>query len=231
MTGKAHISVSVMLAAVLMFGAAAGGEILKPRVQLADVKPKLNLQALVPSNFSGWRELKEVTPVLPDPTVQAVLDATYSQTLARTYVNDSGQHVMLTIAYGSDQNSEATAAHRPEFCYTGAGFRVQEHGTHAIDLGGHSLTVRQLIGVRENRIEPISYWVTLDESATLPGIGRKLAQIRYGLNGQIADGMLIRVSTIDADVEAAYAVHDQFIQELRSHLPKSFRARFFGAGS
>lgn len=231
MKGKAHVPASVVLAAALMFGAAAAGELLKPHVQLADTKPKLELQALVPSTFSGWRELKDVTPVLPDPTVQAVLDATYSQTLARTYVNDRGQHVMLTIAYGSDQNSEATAAHRPEFCYAGAGFRVREHGTHAINLGAQSLTVRQLIGTRENRVEPISYWVTLDESATLPGIGRKLAQIRYGLKGQIADGMLIRVSTVDANVDAAYAVHDEFIRDLHNHLPESFRARFFGAGS
>lgn len=231
MKGKAHVPASVVLAAALMFGAAAAGELLKPHVQLADIKPKLELQALVPSTFSGWRELKNVTPVLPDPTVQAVLDATYSQTLARTYVNDRGQHVMLTIAYGSDQNSEATAAHRPEFCYAGAGFRVREHGTHAINLGAQSLTVRQLIGTRENRVEPISYWVTLDESATLPGIGRKLAQIRYGLKGQIADGMLIRVSTVDANVDAAYAVHDEFIRDLHNHLPESFRARFFGAGS
>lgn len=231
MSNKARVSASVVFAAVLMFGAAAAGEMLKPRVQLADLKPKLELEALVPSTFAGWRELKEVTPVLPDPTVQAVLDATYSQTLARTYVNDRGQYVMLTIAYGSDQNSEATAAHRPEFCYTGAGFRVREHGTHEVRVGAHSLTVRQLIGTRESRVEPISYWVTLDESATLPGVGRKLAQIRYGLKGQIADGMLIRVSTIDTDIEAAYAVHDQFIQDLRAHLPESFRGRFFGAGT
>lgn len=231
MKSKTRVSAAVMLAAVLMFGAAAAGEMLKPRVQLADLKPKLELQTLVPSTFAGWRELKEVTPVLPDPTVQAVLDATYSQTLARTYVNDRGQFVMLTIAYGSDQNSEATAAHRPEFCYTGAGFRVREHGTHEVAIGSHSLAVRQLIGTRESRVEPISYWVTLDESATLPGIGRKLAQIRYGLKGQIADGMLIRVSSIDTDVEAAYAIHDQFIQDLRSHIPESFRSRFFGSGA
>lgn len=231
MSGPTRVSVSVLLAATLMLGAAAAGEMLKPRVQLADLKPKLELQVLVPSTFAGWRELKEVTPVLPDPTVQAVLDVTYSQTLARTYVNDRGQHVMLTIAYGSDQNSEATAAHRPEFCYTGAGFRVRDHGTHVIEMGAHTLSVRQLIGTRESRVEPISYWVTLDENATLPGIGRKLAQIQYGLKGQIADGMLIRVSTIDADVDAAYAVHDEFIRDLRTHLPESFRARFFGAGS
>lgn len=226
----AHRPVAVILAAVLMLSGAVGGEMLKPREQLAKLKPHLALQALVPAEFAGWRELKAVTPVLPDPTVQAVLDATYSQTLARTYVNAQGEHVMLTIAYGSDQNSEATAAHRPEFCYTGAGFRIKGIGTHEVALGDHQLTVRQLIGTRDRRVEPISYWVTLDEQATLPGLGRKLAQIRYGLKGKIADGMLVRVSTVGQEAGAAYALHDQFIRELRDHVPEAFRARFFGAG-
>ena len=231
MKAKTRLPISVFLAAALMFCASVAGQMLKPRAHLADLKEKIVLEVLVPSAFAGWRELKEVTPVLPDPTVQAVLDATYSQTLARTYVNDRGQYVMLTIAYGSDQNSEATAAHRPEFCYTGAGFRISEHGTHAIDLRPHTLTVRHLVATRESRVEPISYWVTLNETATLPGLGRKLAQVRYGLNGKIADGMLVRVSTVDHDAEVAYAIQDQFIRDLRNNVPEAFRARFFGAGA
>ena len=165
-----------------------------------------------------------------DQMVQAVLDATYSQTLGRTYVNDKGQYVMLSIAYGSDQNSEATAAHRPEFCYTGQGFKVQNLGTHQVSLPGHQLLVRHLVGTRGNQVEPISYWVTLDESATLPGLGRKLAQIRYGLKGMIADGMLVRVSTTGPDLAQAFAVQDQFIRDLQDHLPDSFKPRFFGTG-
>ena len=35
------------------------------------------------------------------------------------------------------------------------------------------------------------YWVTLDESAALPGVSRKFQQIRYGLQGKIPDGMLV----------------------------------------
>ena len=33
--------------------------------------------------------------------------------------------------------------------------------------------MRQLVGIRDNYTEQISYWVTLDDRATLPGLGRK----------------------------------------------------------
>ncbi|MDE2400449.1 MAG: EpsI family protein [Burkholderiales bacterium] len=224
-----RVPVPVLLAAALMVGGAFASQALKPTVHLADTKPKLVLVNLFPSAFGDWHELKEVTPVLPDPTVQAMLDSLYSQTLARTYVNGNGQYVMMTIAYGSDQNSEATAAHRPEFCYVSNGFKVQDVGTHVVQLPSHQLTVRHLVSKRGEYVEPISYWVTLDESAALPGISRKLAQIRYGLKGEIADGMLVRISSPSRDQEAAFALHDQFVRDLQKVMPAGVRPRVFGS--
>lgn len=218
-----------ILAALLMVGGVAVSEKLKPRRSMADMKPKLVLAELVPTSFGSWREVKTMQPVMPDPTVQAIIDMTYSDVLARAYVNDQGQMVMLTIAYGKDQNSEATAAHRPEFCYTGQGFSIQRQGIHEARLANHSLAVQQLVGRRQGYVEPISYWVTLAESATLPGLGRKLAQLRYGLQGQVADGMLVRVSSPNRDLVKAYELHDAFIRDLEQQIPVSFRARFFGA--
>lgn len=225
---KTRLSLSVMVAFVLMVVSALAAQALKPTVRIADLKPKLALEVLIPKAFGDWRELPSMTPVLPDPTVQATLNALYSQTIARSYISSKGQVVMLTIAYGSDQSSEATAAHRPEFCYNSNGFKVQDSGTRTIALATHGLTVRQLIARKDNYVEPISYWVTLDESATLPGMGRKLAQIRYGLRGLIADGMLMRLSSPTANESAAFAAQSQFARDLEAAMPTSFRARFFG---
>lgn len=226
MTSK--LPITALVAASLMVGSLVFSERLKPTVHLADIKPKIVLDRLFPSTFGDWKELPSVRPVIPDPVGQAVIDATYSQTLARTYINSKGEMVMLSVAYGSDQNSEATAAHRPEFCYTGNGFNVKVEGDHLVRLGPRDLRVRHMLAVRGSQNEPVSYWVTLDEAATLPGLGRKLAQLRYGLNGQIADGMLMRVSSIDVNHDQAYALQDRFLRELYEQVPSGFRARVFG---
>jgi len=79
------------------------------------------------------------------------------------------------------------------------------------------------------RIEPITYWVTLDESAALPGITRKLHQIRYGLKGQIPDGMLVRVSSISSQYDEAYAIQQGFLDQLYQAVPAEVRTRYFGS--
>lgn len=200
-----------------------------PRVYLAQTLPPINLSAQLPEKFGEWREDVSNAQVLPDPTVQAQLDNLYSQVLTRTYVNPAGQQVMLTIAYGSDQNSEATAAHRPEFCYRAQGFEVRDLGLAKLPMQGHELTTRRLVGTYRGRIEPIVYWVTLADRATLPGLGRKLAQITYGLRGQVADGMLVRVSTIGADLDDGFAIQGNFIRAMEQAVAPTFRARYFGS--
>jgi len=149
--------------------------------------------------------------------------------LARTYVNARLQRVMLSIAYGNDQSSEATAVHRPEFCYRSQGFAVQDIGQASVPLGTRVLRVQRLLTRLEARIEPISYWVTLDESATLPGLGRKLQQIRYGLGGLIADGMVLRVSSLGQNTTLAFELQDRFVRQLHDAMPPAVRARYFGA--
>lgn len=219
---------SVLFAAALMAAGLPVATALKPTVYIADQKPALILKDVVPLELKSWRELKNFRVAIPDPTVKEVLDATYSQTLNRAYINAKGQILMLTLAYGRDQNSEATAAHRPEFCYTGNGFHMTDLGTRFFDLGGTGLTVRHMLAQRDNYAERISYWVTLDETATLPGMGRKLAQIRYGLSGRIADGMLVRLSSPNVLDDEVIEVHRSFLQEMHEALPPGFRARILG---
>ena len=221
----------VLLFAGLMLLAVLASEWMRPSYRLADHKPRIVLDTQVPEAFGRWRLDRSIIPVLPDPGVQAALDALYSQTLARTYVNAAGQRVMLSIAYGSDQSNEATAVHRPEFCYSAQGFRVEALGTAELPVGRTLVPVQRLVGRLGQRNEPISYWVTLDEKATLPGLGRKLAQFRYGLEGKIPDGMLVRVSTISPSPEEAFAIQQQFLRELYEAVPAAVRARYFGSKS
>lgn len=212
----------------LMLLAILAAEWLRPTRHLADTQALIKLETQVPSHFGDWREDKSLVPVLPNPELQAQLDTLYSQLLARTYINSRGERIMLAIAYGSDQSSEATAVHRPEFCYSAQGFRVRSAGLATLTFGGHDLHVQRLVAAMAPRIEPITYWVTLDNVATLPGLGRKLQQISYGLQGNIPDGMLVRVSNIGADEAAGFSIQEDFLKQMRAALPADVAARYFG---
>ncbi len=226
-----RLPVSVALAAALMVGSLGLSQAIKPTTYVADLKPKMDLEQIIPKDFGVWKEVRGMRAALPDPTMAAVIEATYSQTVLRGYMDDKGNLLMLIIAYGADQNSEATAAHRPEFCYRGNGFAIEDIGTANVDLAHHQLLTRRLIGTRENYVENVAYWVTLDETATLPGLGRKIAALQYGLRGLIADGMLVRVSTPESQQgrEGSFALQQQFLRDLYEHVPPQFRARIFGA--
>lgn len=218
-----------LLALCAMGGTAWASEALKPTQRLALTKAPIELDQQVPKVLDGWAVDTSIIPLLPDASLQARLDALYSQLLARTYVNRSGQRVMLSIAYGSDQSSEATAVHRPEFCYSAQGFRVRDAGREMLALGGRNLEVQRLVAEMGGRFEPITYWVTLDEHATLPGLPRKLDQLRYGLKGQIPDGMLVRVSTVGLPQEQSFQVQQAFLETLYRAISPSIRTRYFGS--
>ena len=220
----------VLIIVALMVLTAVAGEWLRPTVCMADREPRIVLETQIPEAFGEWRLDRGIAPIVPDPGLQAVLNTLYSQTLARTYVNASGKRVMLSIAYGSDQGGEATAVHRPEFCYSAQGFRVERADTAELRIGGTTVPAQHLVARLGQRSEPITYWVTLDEAATLPGLGRKLAQISYGLQGQIPDGMLVRVSSISSSTADAFELQKSFLEQLYAVVPTEVRTRYFGAG-
>ncbi len=217
--------VALVVGMVLSF---AAGELLRPTLRLAEIKPPILLDKQIPEAFGDWRVDPNVRPVVPDPGLQAMLDSLYSQTLARTYINRKGERVMLSIAYGSDQSNEATAVHRPEFCYSAQGFRVRQTATETLTIGQTRVPVARILAQLGQRNEPITYWVTLDEAATLPGLGRKIQQIRYGLKGEIPDGMLVRVSSISADESAAFQLQQVFLEQMYAAVPSEVRGRYFG---
>ena len=201
---------------------------LRPSHRASDQLARIDLEAQVPRSFAGWSIDTSITPILPNPEVQAKLDQIYTQVLARTYINGNGQRVMLSIAYGADQGSDATAVHRPEFCYSAQGFAVRGLGDDRISINTHQLNVRRLVGRLGPRHEPITYWLTINDQSSLPGIERKLKQIRFGLMGLIPDGMLVRVSNIDSNQTLAFAVHDRFVSDLEENLSSELKARYFG---
>jgi EpsI family protein len=199
----------------------------RPTLHLADQIGKPDLETLFPRQIGPWRVDASLPVILPAPDVQAQLDVVYNQVLSRTYVNRVGQRIMLSVAYGGDQ-SDGTSAHRPEVCYPAQGFEITANAKSAQPAAGGTLAVRQLMSKLGGRNEPITYWVVVGNEVATSGIEQKLAQMRYGLRGIIADGMLVRVSSIDADMARGHAIQSDFIAEMAAAIPGPVRPRVFG---
>lgn len=216
-----------LLAAALMVGGALLTYFGRPTVYLADQIGKPDLESLFPKKFGDWRVDASRPIIVPAPDVQAALDAIYNQVLTRTYVNQTGQRIMLSVAYGGDQY-DGTSAHRPETCYPAQGFSITFNEKKQQHLAQGTLGVRTLVAKQGERNEPITYWVVVGDKVATTGIEQKLAQMRYGLHGVIADGMLVRVSSIDSDRTRAHAVQSGFIADLAAAMPGQARTRVFG---
>lgn len=224
MTGS--IKVSWLLAA-LMVCSAAVTQALTPTARMADAQGRFSLEQMVPRSFGEWQVDARVMPLQVDPATRAKLDRIYNQTLGRTYVNRAGERIMLSIAYGGDQGDNM-GVHKPEVCYTAQGFTVRDGQQDAIAMGLGVLPVKRLFAVAGARQEPITYWITVGRKATMPGIEQRLQELRYGLGGMVPDGMLVRVSSIGGEPQAAYALHDQFVRALLAALDRPARERLVG---
>ncbi|TBO30188.1 EpsI family protein [Aquabacterium lacunae] len=227
--GMKRPPISVLVAIAVMGACWLLARWMVPNTYMADERHRAPIQSLVPHAFGQWQEEESGMVVVADPTLQSSIDKLYSEVVNRTYVDRNGHRVMLSIAYGKNQNSHSTAAHRPEFCYSAQGFLVERHGNRPLQLNDHVIPTARVVGKLAERHEPITYWVTLDETPTLPGLSRKIQQLRYGLQGKIADGMLVRISTIGNSTEEEFAVHDRFVREWREAMPEAHKARFFGS--
>ncbi len=215
---------------LLMLASAALAHIARPTVFLSNQHGAPKLEKVFPEHVGDWHVDASVIPVLQAPDVQERLDLIYDQVLSRTYVNRLGQQVMLSVAYGGDQ-SDATRVHLPEVCYPAQGFDISANAPATLPIRGGQLPVRRLMAHQGLRQEPITYWVVVGHQVVLSGMDQKLAQLRYGLKGIVADGMLVRVSSIDNDMAHAHALQAGFIAGLAAVLPPNDRLRIFGRSS
>jgi EpsI family protein len=216
------------LVALLGMGAAAAlAKAGVPTKKIAD-QWETDLETMFPAQFGDWQVDTSLPVILPAPDVQAKLDAIYNQVLARTYVNRrTGERVMLSVAYGGDQ-SDGMSVHLPEVCYPAQGFQLLSQSTGVLSLRGRPVPVKRLETRLGTRYEPITYWLTLGETVAAGRTARKIQQMRYGLQGLVVDGMLIRVSTTDRDRAQAFASQDNFLGALMASLPEPVLPRLIG---
>ena len=213
---------------------------LVPSTGVAVMTAALPLDTLFPPAFGRWTVDATVIPLEISAELRRVVAEAYDQTLARTYINANGYRVMLSVAYGGRRN-QGMDIHRPEVCYPAQGLALRRDTQDvAFEYGPGpgpglknqraTLAMKRLVAGVGSRNEPITYWLVIGESVASFGYGHRLALLKYGLTGHVPDGMLIRISSIDADNAAAFAEQDVFLRELLDAMSPEFRRRVLGRG-
>jgi EpsI family protein len=211
--------IQIILASIAILSSAVLAEVLAPRELMARTSASLDLENVIPEQFGIWRLASGIAPVTPaDPEGYVQADPysrIYSQEVGRAYTDGHGNIVMLMVAYGPVQNFRLKA-HRPEMCYTAAGFRVSGKTNAEMRYRNDAppLKMARVIAERESRFEPISYWMRVGNDITTGVVDRQIIRLKYGLRGIIPDGALMRVSTIGLSEEASYKLQEQFIRDL-----------------
>lgn len=215
--------------AALMVAVAIAGVVLRPSTDANPVAPRYQLEELVPKQFGDWRELPQQQVQVVNPQTKQLLDKLYSQILTRNYVNAQGYQVMVSVVYGGDQRGGMTA-HKPEVCYPAQGFKLHSSVEHALQTSFGDIATRRLSTSLGARQEPITYWFTVGDKAVRNKFEQRLVEIRLGLTGQVPDGLLFRVSSIDGDTERAYRMQEAFVKDLLATVPPLSRTRLSGLG-
>ncbi len=202
-----------MLLGGLMLASSGAGWALTPRNQLV-LRGEKTFEEMIPTAFGGW----EVTPsnamILPEESEKSLARQLYNETLSRLYLGPNRLPVMLVIAYGETQ-SDRLQLHRPEICYVSVGFEVS--GSRRIEMpvaGGEVLPMRALVARNSQRVEPILYWSRIGDFLPTSGNEQRMAKIRTALDGYVADGVLVRMSTVWEPSEAVFAELQAFASQM-----------------
>jgi len=136
---------------------------------------------------------------------------------------------MLSLAYGDDQRADLTA-HKPEVCYPAQGFQLHSNAEDELATPFGQIAVRRLNTSLGARKEPVTYWFTVGDRAIRSKLDQRIVEVRLGLTGQIPDGLLFRVSSIDPEPSRAYVEQDKFVAELLKAVSSRDRIRLAGLG-
>ncbi|MGH6648082.1 exosortase C-terminal domain/associated protein EpsI [Aquabacterium sp.] len=193
------ISLRTVTLTSLLLLAALLGTLLRPTI--AEGQKRAPLDGTVPRQIGDWRELPnpmvQVNTAVPT-TEGTSRDQPYDDLVSRTYVNSKGDHIMVALAYGSQQRQEIKI-HRPELCYPAQGWQVESlkpatfpvPTAQGMGIPGFRLVAKQTNG---KGYELVSYWIRIGNSYSDSAWKTRLSIVKEGLKGKMTDGVLVRVS-------------------------------------
>lgn len=216
----------MLLAGLAMLAAGPAALALKPG-RLQPAAPAVELETVLPLAFDGWR----VDPRLVQTVaLEGRPGDVPARTINRTYTNDRGGSINLTVSYGGADN-DALKGRRPEESLVARGFRISEIRRDRVYLDGHSIPVTRMTALRGGRTEPTTYWITVGDRVVRDRGEWISAQLAQGLAGRAVEGLQFRISTVEEDAPRAFAAHDRFIATLLAETPAAGLIRLLGARS
>ena len=221
-------STNLLLACAAMLAAAMLAVLLQPHNLMARTHDVFDIDKRLPTKFDDWAPVPGLNVVTP-PTPDSLEREVYNQEASRGFVDREGHIVMLMVAYGESQ-SDRLQLHHPEVCYTAQGFRVSRTNSlkFAYSPSAPPIKLTRLVATREERVEPISYWMRIGYDNTTSNWARQALKLGYGLEGWVPDGALFRVSTIGIPPEESFKVQDKFIRDLLNSVDAETRAFMVG---
>ena len=109
----------------------------------------------------------------------------------------------LLIAQSAGQ-SGILQIHRPEFCYPAGGFELSPIVPVSLPVGQRTIQVNKLTATLPGRPEQIIYWTRVGRQMPMSWAEQRMAVAADNLRGYIPDAVLTRISTVDANREAAF---------------------------
>lgn len=195
----------------LLFGSAAAiAAWRQPRTRL-DYLGRQKLDDLVPKTIGPWKFVAASGLIVP-PEDQ-LSRALYSQLLTRVYSDGENPPVMLLIAQSAGQTG-ILQVHRPETCYPASGFQISPVSKRDIPIGSISLPANMLSATNEGVTEHIIYWTRVGDRIPATWREQKLDTAEENLRGIIPDAVLVRISTVNNDADAARMILDSFTRSL-----------------
>jgi len=209
-----------------LLASALAASLVKPSPDRPGARP-VTLEQLVPNRVGPWTGSSYGNVLIPKG--EDAYQDTYDDVLTRHYISEAAAPVMFLIAYGSAQAGN-TELHRPEVCYPAAGFRVRSWPDISLRLLGANVPARSMTATASGRVEQILYWSRVGKDFPTSSLEQRLSVLRHTIRGSVPDGILVRISTIDANRERALQLLQAFAIALLSSGNAEMRLLLTGKG-
>lgn len=211
-----------VLAGLLFAGAAGLAAWRQPRVNL-DYLGQEKLEHLVPETIGPWKFVTASGLVVP-PQDQ-LSDAIYSQMLTRVYYDGHNSPIMFLLAQSANQTG-FLQIHRPETCYTASGYKISPVVPHPISFGPKIVPANEMDASSGGPTEHVVYWTRVGNRIPANWGQQRLATAEQNLKGILPDAILVRISTVNDDANAANATIDNFVRAMLQSIPPNRRSVF-----
>lgn len=183
-------------------------------------------EALLPKECGEWKAHDSDALILPPQ--DDLSRKLYERLLTRVYVDPSGAGVMCLAAYNSMQIDDVQV-HRPEVCYRVAGFEIKKTTPIEERFGGDRLVDARIVETESRqRAENMIYWTRVGDEFPTDWTQQRMAMLRANVRGYYPDGLLLRISTAQPDLQLALSDIRRFANALYGSASANARNILFG---